>query len=71
MYHKANDWKAKPVVLSGTALSQNETLWGEIERQLTGKNERLLGNIAPGKEAIRKLLSEKQPVLILMDEVLE
>ncbi len=71
MYHKAKDWKAKPVVLSGTALSTKETLWGVIEKQLTGKNEKLAGNIAPGKEAIRKLLSEKQPVLILMDEVLE
>jgi len=71
MYHKAKDWKAEPVVLSGTALSTKETLWGVIEKQLTGKNEKLTGNVAPGKEAIRKLLSEKQPVLILMDEVLE
>ncbi len=71
MYHKARDWDAKPVVISGTALSTKETLWGVIEKQLTGKNEKLTGNISPGKEAIRKLLSEKQPVLILMDEVLE
>lgn len=71
MYHKAEEWKAKTVVLSGTALSTKETLWGVIERQLTGKNEKLTGNIAPGKEAIRCLLSEKQPVLILMDEVLQ
>ncbi len=71
MYHKATDWKAEPVVLSGTALSTKETLWGVIEKQLTGKNEKLTGNVAPGKEAIRRLLSEKQPVLILMDEVLE
>lgn len=71
MYHKAKEWKAKPVVLSGTALSAEETLWAIIEKQLTGKNEKLAGNVAPGKEAIRKLFSEKQPVLILMDEVLE
>ncbi len=64
MYHKAKDWKAMPVVLSGTALSTKEALWAVIEKQLTVKNEKLTGNIAPGKEAIRKLLSEKQPVLI-------
>ena len=71
MYHKAKEWGAKPVLLSGTAMSKEETLWGVIEKQLTGKNEKLTGNVSPGKEAIRKLLSERQPVLILMDEVLE
>lgn len=71
LYHKAKEWRAKPVVLSGTALSTNETLWGVFEQQLTGKNERLIGSIAPGREAIRRLLSENQPSLILMDEVLE
>jgi hypothetical protein len=71
MYHKAEEWGAKPVVLSGTALSTKETLWGVIEKQLTGANVKLAGKIAPGKEAIRSILSEKQPVLILMDEVLE
>lgn len=71
LYHKAKDWKAQPVVISGTALSPKETLWGVIEKQLTGKNESLTGNISPGKETIRKIFSEKQPLLILMDEVLE
>ncbi len=70
MYHKAKDWKAKPVVISGTALSTDVTLWAEIERQVTGKNEKLKGYVAPGKEAIRRLL-EKESVIILMDEVLE
>ncbi|GER93796.1 DUF499 domain-containing protein [hot springs metagenome] len=71
MYHKAKDWEAKPVVISGTALSTEETLWGVMERQLTDKVEKLRGNVSPGKEAIRRLLEDKQPVLILMDEVLE
>lgn len=62
---------SKAVVLSGTALSTKETLWGTIKRQLTGKNEELTGNVAPGKEALRNLLTENQPLLILMDEVLE
>ena len=71
MYHKAVEWNAKKVVVSGTALSTKETLWGLLEKQLTGKTVRFSGQVSPGKEAIRELLCENQPVLILMDEVLE
>ena len=44
MYHKAEEWNAKRVVLVGTALTTRETLWGIIEKQLTGKIERLAEN---------------------------
>jgi len=71
MYHKAEEWKANRVVIAGTALSAKETLWGAMENQLTGKIEHLSGQVAPGKEAIRGLLYNNQPVIILMDEVLE
>lgn len=72
MYHKAKGWGAKKVVIAGTAPSaEDTTLWGLMEKQLTGKVERLSGKTAPGKDAIRALLSQNQPVLILMDEVLE
>lgn len=71
MYHKAEEWKAKKVVIVGTALSTKETLWGLMEKQLTGKISRLSGQVSPGKEIIRQLLYGNQPVLILMDEVLE
>lgn len=72
MYHKAKQWKVNPVVIVGTALDPKEdTLWGVLERQLTGSNRTLTGNVAPGREAIRKLLAKHEPVLILMDEVLE
>lgn len=71
MYHKAKEWKAKKIVIVGTVLSAQETLWGVMEKQLTGKIEMFSGKTAPGKEAIRELLSQNQPVLILMDEVLE
>lgn len=71
MYHKAAEWDAKKVVMVGTALGTDETLWGSMEKQLTGKIAAFKGQVAPGKEAIRELLNEKQPVLILMDEVLE
>jgi len=71
MYHKAAEWGAKKVDIVGTALSTEETLWGILEKRLTGKTVKLTGQVAPGKEAIRKLLSQNQPALILMDEVLE
>ncbi|HIC92145.1 MAG TPA: ATP-binding protein [Syntrophaceae bacterium] len=71
MYHKAEEWCAKKVVVVGTALGTEETLWGLMEKQLTGKLARFTGQVSPGKDAIRELLYENQPVLILMDEVLE
>jgi hypothetical protein len=71
MYHKAEEWNAKRVVMVGTALGPEETLWGLIEMQLTGSNTQLTGLASPGRESIRKLLEPHAPVLILMDEVLE
>lgn len=71
MFHKANEWKAKKVVIVGTGLSTKDTLWGILEKQLTGKISKLSGQVAPGKEALRELLSNHEPILILMDEVLE
>ncbi len=71
MYHKASEWKAQKAVIVGTPMRANDTLWGILEKQLTGKIERFDGLTSPGRDAIYELLSEKQPVLILMDEVLE
>jgi len=72
LYHKAKQWGAKVVVLDGTAFDPKDTLlWEEIERQLTGKVEKLKGTNSPGKEKLRNLLSQHSPVLILLDEVLE
>ncbi len=71
MYHRASGWGAKKVAIVGTALSTEDTLWGALEQRLTGKVTRFRGQISPGKEAIRELLDKQQPVLILMDEVLE
>ena len=73
LYHKAKtEFNANVVVLSGTAFDPRDTfLWEEIERQLTGKVEILKGNISPGKEKLRKVLENHQPLLILMDEILE
>ena len=71
MYHKAAEWGAKKVAIVGTALSTEETLWGTLEKHLTGNTTRFKGQVSPGKEAIRELLNKNQPVLILIDEVLE
>ncbi len=71
LYHKARDWGVKTVVISGTPLAGNETLWGVMAEQLTGSRQGFAGNTAPGRDAIQSLLGAQQPVLVLMDEVLE
>ena len=72
LYHRAIQWKVKPVVVVGTALNPIEdTLWGLLEKQLTGGVRDFAQNISPGRDALRALLSKHEPVLILMDEVLE
>ena len=47
------------------------TIWEEMEYQLTGSINKLKGQTAPGSEKIRELLDDNQPVLILIDELLE
>src|SRR2546426_9398762 len=41
MYHKARQWNAKRVIIAGTSMSPDETIWGSIEKQLTGKIDKL------------------------------
>jgi len=70
--------KANTVVIVGTAISPKEengnitgTIWGEIEKQLEGEIKELNTTVSPGREKLRELLSRHQPLLILMDEVLQ
>jgi len=70
LYHKAREWNANTVVLVGTAISPEETLWEQLELQLTGKISLFKGKISPGKETIRNLLEKHQPLLVLIDEIL-
>ena len=72
LYHKCIEWNVKPVVLVGNEIDPNsQTLWGMIEEQLTGKIDKLTGNVSHGGEALRKVLeTQDQPVLILIDELL-
>jgi hypothetical protein len=71
MYHKTGEWQAQKAAIVGTAMSPADTPWGMLEEQLTGKREAFKGLVSPGREALYRLLTPKQPVLILMDEVLE
>jgi hypothetical protein len=71
MYHKAAEWGANRVVVVGTPMAPTDTLWGQIAEQLTGSRAGFDGQTAPGREALRELLDAHQPLLILMDEVLE
>ena len=72
LYHRATQWKVTPVVIVGTALDpKEETPWGLLEEQIDGSDRTLTGKVSPGREALRKLLARHQPVLILMDEILE
>ena len=71
LFHRANQWGAKSVVLSGTSMSTSQTMWGEIENQITGTIKILKGDVSPGRESLRKVLKTKRPTLILIDELLE
>lgn len=71
LYHKAAEWQARTVVISGTPLAGSETLWGLMAEQLAGSRAGFEARTAPGRDALRDLLAPHQPVLILMDEVLE
>ncbi|AJC73038.1 ATPase AAA [Pseudothermotoga hypogea DSM 11164 = NBRC 106472] len=72
LYHKAKEWGVNVVVLDGTAFDAKEVrLWEEMERQLTGCEDKTKGDSAPGKDKLIELLSEGSPVLVLIDEILE
>ncbi len=71
LYHSAKRWGANVVVIDGTALSAETTFWALMEEQLTGKVSAFSQNTSPGKDKIRAFLEHQQPVLLLMDEVLE
>ena len=69
MYHKCRDWNAIPVVIDGQSMDVQNTIWGEIERQLDGKTT-IPGQVAPSGDQIYGLLSNRdRPILILIDEI--
>ena len=71
LLHKANEWKAKTVVLDGRELDVNkQTFWGEIEKQLEGKIDKLDGQIPHGGDELKQVLEKHEPLLILIDEAM-
>ncbi|MEM5777621.1 MAG: AAA family ATPase [Candidatus Aenigmatarchaeota archaeon] len=72
LYHKSKEWKSNVFVFVGDKLSPSDTIiWEELERQLTGKVKELKGRIVPSGEKIRQILKSKQPVILLIDELIE
>ena len=69
-YHKAKQLGVKTVVIDGMRLSADDTLWGVIEEQLDGNIEAMSGYTSPRAGDLEKLLQRKEPVLILIDELL-
>jgi len=72
LYHKFQEWYGKkPVVIVGTEIDpKTQTIWGLIEKQLTGKTTKLSGQVSRGATALKDVLKDHQPVLILIDELL-
>ena len=57
LLHKANELKANVVVLDGRELNTaKQTFWGEIERQLDGKIDRLDGQVPHGADELKQVL---------------
>jgi uncharacterized protein YeeX (DUF496 family) len=72
LYHKSKEWNSKVFVFVGDKLDPSETLiWEELERQLTGEVKELNGKTVPSGEKIRELLKENQPIILLLDELIE
>lgn len=72
LFHKANEWNAKPIVIVGSEMDAQQTLWSQIEKQLTGCVQEFNSQAAPGSDSLSRLLNRRrEPVLILMDEVLQ
>ncbi|MEM5793096.1 MAG: DUF499 domain-containing protein [Candidatus Aenigmatarchaeota archaeon] len=72
LYHKAKEWKSNVFVFVGDKLSPSDiVIWEELERQLTGKVKELKGRTVPSGEKIRQILESKQPVILLIDELVE
>jgi len=72
LYHKAKEWNANAIVIDGTALDPKDiTLWEEMEKQIKSEVSILAGQTAPGREKLRMLLERYQPLIVLIDEVLQ
>ncbi|MEO0087212.1 MAG: AAA family ATPase [candidate division WOR-3 bacterium] len=72
LYHRAKELKGNIFVFDGSALSPKEVIiWEEMERQLSGEVKNFKGKTPPHIESLKKYLSNYQPLLILIDEIIE
>jgi len=72
LFHKAKDWNARTFIFVGDKLNPNNTIiWEEFEEQITGKIDLLKGKTVPSGESIREILKQNQPIMILLDELIE
>ena len=72
-FHKAGKWRGiRTVVIVGTNMDESMTLWGELERQLNDDSiDSMVKKTSPGVNKLVTLLERNQPVLILIDEMLD
>lgn len=71
LYYYVETMDVTQAVIVGTAVTATETLWGLLEKQLSGEVAQFSAATSPGREAIRELLATHQPVNILIDKVSE
>jgi len=72
LFHKAKEWNIKSFVFVGDKLNPRNTLiWEELEFQLTKKILKLKGKTVPSGDNIREILEKNQPLILLIDELIE
>jgi hypothetical protein len=72
IYHKTEEWNAKRLVFVGNKLGPKDAIiWEEMEKQLTGKIEKLKGRASPSVEKLRELFEPCQLLVVLIDEIIE
>ena len=69
MFHKCRDWGAIPIVIDGMDLGKNDTVWGEISKQIPSANI-INDKISPDMDEILKMFDCGKPVLVLIDEIM-
>lgn len=71
LFHKASKLNnVKIIVIDGNVMAGDQPLWVELNKHF--RNNKLEPSIPPGSQNIRQMLeSAQQPILILIDEIIE
>ncbi len=76
MYHKAKEWGINTVTIVGEKMKTGnkpedfDTIWGLMEKQLTGSINEFSSCVPPGGEQLKEFLEKHAPVLFLIDELI-